>query len=95
MRVTGLHWILWVACAQPSNEAELCNAVATSVAIDDQPSCLRFPRGNGLGVDFAAYGVSEKLKGTPWQVMHQNISIACMQKNFFAMLTSAMSCMQC
>lgn len=53
---------------QPSNEAELCNAVATAVAIDDQPSCLRFPRGNGVGADFAAYGVSEKLKGTPWQV---------------------------
>ena len=56
--------------AQPSNEAELCNAVATAVAIDDQPSCFRFPRGNGIGVDFAAYGVSEKLKGTPWEVMH-------------------------
>ncbi|CAL8468667.1 g8207 [Coccomyxa elongata] len=52
----------------PSNEAELCNAVATAVAIDDQPSCFRFPRGNGIGVDFAAYGVSEKLKGTPWEI---------------------------
>lgn len=68
------QWLLFIpalkmgVCVQPSNEAELCNAVATAVAIDDQPSCFRFPRGNGIGVDFAAYGVSEKLKGTPWEV---------------------------
>ena len=53
---------------QPSNEAELCNAVATAIAIDDQPSCFRFPRGNGLGVDFAEYGVAKNHKGTPWEV---------------------------
>lgn len=53
---------------QPSNEAELCNAVATAIAIDDRPSCFRFPRGNGLGVDLAAYGVAPNLKGTPWEV---------------------------
>ena len=28
----------------PSNEAELINMVATSIAIDDRPSCFRFPR---------------------------------------------------
>ena len=53
---------------QPSNEAELCNAVATSVAIDDRPSCFRFPRGNGLGVSLAEYGVGQDLKGKPWQI---------------------------
>lgn len=53
---------------QPSNEAELCNAVATSVAIDDRPSCFRFPRGNGLGVDLAEYDVGSDLKGTPWEI---------------------------
>lgn len=53
---------------QPSNEAELCNAVATAIAIDDQPSCFRFPRGNGLGVDFSEYGVAKNFKGTPWEV---------------------------
>ena len=53
---------------QPSNEAELCNAVATSVAIDDKPSCFRFPRGNGLGVDLASYGVGPDFKGVPWEV---------------------------
>ena len=52
----------------PSNEAELCNAVATAIAIDDRPSCLRFPRGVGLGVDMAAAGVGPNCKGTPWEV---------------------------
>jgi hypothetical protein len=41
----------------PSNEADLCNAVATAVAIDDRPSVLRFPRGTGIGADLAAAGV--------------------------------------
>ena len=53
---------------QPSNEAELCHAVATSVAIDDRPSCFRFPRGNGLGVDLAELGVGKDFKGTAWEV---------------------------
>ena len=53
---------------QPSNEAELCNAVATAVAINDRPSCFRFPRGNGLGVDLASYGVAADLKGKPWEL---------------------------
>ena len=40
--------------------------MATAVAINDRPSCFRFPRGNGLGVDLAEYGVAPNLKGTPW-----------------------------
>ena len=52
----------------PSNEAELINMVATSIAIDDRPSCFRFPRGNGLGIDLAAEGITEDLKGTPLEV---------------------------
>ncbi|XP_022958835.1 probable 1-deoxy-D-xylulose-5-phosphate synthase, chloroplastic [Cucurbita moschata] len=35
----------------PSDEAELFNMVATAAAIDDRPSCLRYPRGNGIGVE--------------------------------------------
>ena len=31
----------------PSDEAELMHAVATAVAIDDRPSALRYPRGEG------------------------------------------------
>jgi len=52
-----------------SDEAELVNMVATCVAYDAGPSCLRYPRGNGRGVDLAAAGVTDVgeggLKGTP------------------------------
>ncbi|KAE8736014.1 putative 1-deoxy-D-xylulose-5-phosphate synthase [Hibiscus syriacus] len=34
----------------PSDEAELFHMVATAAAIDDRPSCFRYPRGNGIGV---------------------------------------------
>lgn len=51
---------------QPSNEAELCNAVATAVSITDRPSCFRFPRGNGIGVELADFGVTSNLKGRAW-----------------------------
>ena len=34
----------------PSDEAELRHMIATSVAIDDGPSAIRFPRGEGTGV---------------------------------------------
>ena len=33
----------------PSDEAELVHMVATAVAIDDRPSALRYPRGEGRG----------------------------------------------
>ncbi|XP_058207754.1 probable 1-deoxy-D-xylulose-5-phosphate synthase 2, chloroplastic [Rhododendron vialii] len=33
----------------PSCEAELTHMVATAAAIDDRPSCFRYPRGNGIG----------------------------------------------
>ncbi|XP_044499946.1 probable 1-deoxy-D-xylulose-5-phosphate synthase, chloroplastic [Mangifera indica] len=34
----------------PSDEAELFHMVATAASIDDRPSCFRYPRGNGVGV---------------------------------------------
>ncbi|XP_022723064.1 probable 1-deoxy-D-xylulose-5-phosphate synthase, chloroplastic [Durio zibethinus] len=34
----------------PSDEAELFHMVATAAAINDRPSCFRYPRGNGVGV---------------------------------------------
>jgi 1-deoxy-D-xylulose-5-phosphate synthase len=34
----------------PADEAELVHMVATAVAIDDRPSALRYPRGEGRGV---------------------------------------------
>ncbi len=42
-----------MACA---DEAELVHMVATQVAIDDRPSALRYPRGEGLGVAMPAEG---------------------------------------
>merc|ERR1711907_471897 len=65
----GAFDVAYLACVPnmvvmaPSNEAELCHMVATSIAIDDRPSAFRFPRGNGIGVDMAANGVGSDLKG--------------------------------
>jgi len=40
-----------------ADEAELRHMVATAVAIDDRPSALRYPRGNGVGVPMPEEGV--------------------------------------
>jgi 1-deoxy-D-xylulose-5-phosphate synthase len=40
-----------------ADEAELAHMVATQVAIDDRPSALRYPRGEGVGVDMPEFGV--------------------------------------
>ncbi|KAL3643308.1 hypothetical protein CASFOL_014123 [Castilleja foliolosa] len=51
----GAFDVAYMACLPnmvvmaPSDEAELMHMVATAVAIDDRPSCFRFPRGNGVG----------------------------------------------
>jgi 1-deoxy-D-xylulose-5-phosphate synthase len=39
-----------------ADEAELVHMVATAAAIDDRPSALRYPRGEGLGVDMPETG---------------------------------------
>ena len=38
------------------DEADLVHMVATQVAINDRPSALRYPRGEGVGVDMPAEG---------------------------------------
>ncbi|KAM3283220.1 putative 1-deoxy-D-xylulose-5-phosphate synthase 2, chloroplastic [Capsicum baccatum] len=51
----GAFDVAYMACLPnmvvmaPSDEAELMHMVATAAAIDDRPSCFRFPRGNGIG----------------------------------------------
>lgn len=40
-----------------ADEAELVHMVATQAQIDDRPSALRYPRGEGVGVDLPAFGV--------------------------------------
>ena len=41
-----------------ADEAELMHMVATQVAIDDRPSALRYPRGEGVGVELPKAGVA-------------------------------------
>ncbi|KAI3941778.1 hypothetical protein MKW92_007915 [Papaver armeniacum] len=65
----GAFDITYMACLPnmvvmaPSDEAELMHMVATAAAIDDRPSCFRFPRGNGIGA-----AVLPNNKGTPLEV---------------------------
>jgi len=40
----------------PSDEAELMHMTATAAAIDDRPSCVRYPRGEGTGIALPARG---------------------------------------
>ena len=50
----------------PSNEDELCDCLATSMEINDQPSAFRYPRGEGIGI---------KLKDKPiiWNIGKANV----------------------
>ncbi|XP_047310950.1 probable 1-deoxy-D-xylulose-5-phosphate synthase 2, chloroplastic [Impatiens glandulifera] len=65
----GAFDITYMACLPnmvvmaPADEAELMHMVATAAAIDDRPSCFRFPRGNGIGVD-----LPHNYKGTPLEI---------------------------
>jgi 1-deoxy-D-xylulose-5-phosphate synthase len=45
----------------PSDEAELVHSVATSMQINDRPSALRYPRGEGTGVALP-------VAGSPWTI---------------------------
>ncbi|MCP5371578.1 MAG: 1-deoxy-D-xylulose-5-phosphate synthase [Hyphomicrobiales bacterium] len=40
----------------PADEAELVHMIATAAAIDDGPSAVRYPRGEGVGVDLPERG---------------------------------------
>lgn len=65
----GAFDITFMACLPnmvvmaPSCEAELMHMVATAAAIDDRPSCFRYPRGNGIGSILPPHN-----KGTPLEV---------------------------
>ncbi|NP_001408955.1 1-deoxy-D-xylulose-5-phosphate synthase 2, chloroplastic [Hevea brasiliensis] len=65
----GAFDIAYMACLPnmvvmaPSDEAELMHMVATAAAIDDRPSCFRFPRGNGIGA-----ALPPNNKGTPLEI---------------------------
>ncbi|CAI9780896.1 unnamed protein product [Fraxinus pennsylvanica] len=65
----GAFDVAYMACLPnmivmaPSDEAELMHVVATAAAIDDRPSCFRFPRGNGVGAV-----LPPDYKGTPLEI---------------------------
>ncbi|XP_047311328.1 probable 1-deoxy-D-xylulose-5-phosphate synthase 2, chloroplastic [Impatiens glandulifera] len=65
----GAFDITYMACLPnmvvmaPADEAELMHMVATAAAIDDRPSCFRFPRGNGIGV-----ALPHNYKGTSLEI---------------------------
>ncbi|MFI4988566.1 MAG: 1-deoxy-D-xylulose-5-phosphate synthase [Alphaproteobacteria bacterium] len=42
----------------PADEAELVHMVATQVELDDRPSAMRYPRGEGIGVQMPEEGVA-------------------------------------
>ena len=50
----------------PADEAELMHAVATAAAIEDRPSALRYPRGEGTGAKLPARGEILPLGKASW-----------------------------
>jgi len=71
----GAYDITFMACLPdmvvmgPMNEAELCHMISTSFAIEDRPSCYRYPRGPGVGVDLEHEGVKVAQPGYRGQVL--------------------------
>jgi 1-deoxy-D-xylulose-5-phosphate synthase len=57
-----------------ADEAELVHMVATAVAINDRPSALRYPRGDGVGIDMPEVGVPLEIgKG---RILREGSSVA-------------------
>ncbi len=72
--VTYLGCLPGFVLMAPANEAELVHAVATAVAINDRPSALRYPRGEGVGI-----AISDKPEAWPLgtsRLLRQGNSIA-------------------
>jgi 1-deoxy-D-xylulose-5-phosphate synthase len=66
----------------PSDEVELMNMVATAAQIDDRPSALRYPRGEGIGLERPKAGTPLEIgKG---RIVREGTSIAIL--NFGARL---------
>jgi len=56
--VTYLATLPGFVVMAPSDELELRHMVATQVAIDDRPSSVRYPRGEGVGIELPAKGTA-------------------------------------
>ena len=66
--------IFFIVIMAAADEAELVHMVATQVAIDDRPSALRYPRGEGFGVQLPTQGVPLQLgKG---RILREGTSVA-------------------
>ncbi|KAL1809909.1 hypothetical protein ACET3Z_026903 [Daucus carota] len=72
----------------PSDEAELFHMVATAAAIDDRPSCFRYPRGNGVGVKLPPGN-----KGIPFEVGKGRVLIEGERVALFGYGTAVQSCL--
>jgi 1-deoxy-D-xylulose-5-phosphate synthase len=57
-----------------ADEAELVHMVATAAAIDDRPSALRYPRGEGIGVPMPAEG--QPLEIGKGRILREGTSVA-------------------
>src|SRR5689334_14722069 len=57
-----------------ADEAELMHMVATAAAIDDRPSALRYPRGEGIGIPLPEHG--EPLEIGRGRIMREGSKIA-------------------
>jgi len=63
----GAYDIAYLACLPDfvvmaaADEAELMHMVATAASIDDRPSAVRYPRGEGVGIELPA-------RGTPLEI---------------------------
>lgn len=58
----------------PSDEAELMHMVATAARIDDGPSAIRYPRGEGVGVELPPRGAP--LKIGQGRIIHEGNTVA-------------------
>jgi len=54
--ITYLGTLPGFVLMSPADEADLVHMVATAVGIDDRPSALRYPRGEGVGVEMPERG---------------------------------------
>ncbi len=76
----GVYDLVYLCCLPgivvmaPSDEAELMHMVATAAAIDDGPSALRYPRGEGAGVEMPARG--EVLRVGKGRVIREGTAVA-------------------
>ncbi|MBM10025.1 MAG: hypothetical protein CMF69_10720 [Magnetovibrio sp.] len=58
----------------PSNEAELMHMTATAVSIDDSPCAIRYPRGEGSGIELPSRGIPLEIgKG---QILREGTTVA-------------------